>query len=354
MSVETAIIIALGVVVLLLAAAILILLRRQTGSGASDLLDQQLDSMKQELGKVSDLVRELEKDREGKFGELSAQLKSTAQQTAALSTTTGALREALANSRARGQWGERMAEDVLRLIGFVEGVNYVKQKSLDDSQSRPDFTFFLPKDLKLNMDVKFPLDNYLRSVNAEASDEELRYRAAFLRDVRGRLNEVATKDYIDAKQSTLGCVLLFIPNEQIYQFIHEHDHALIDESLKKQVVLCSPMSLFAILVVIRQAVDNFTVEQTSNQIVAELGLFNQQWEQFLKKLDDVGKRIDASQREYQTLITTRRRALERPLNRIEDLRRSRGISLPEDEALAEPANLFEPLLESLDSSPLEQ
>jgi DNA recombination protein RmuC len=198
------------------------------------------------------------------------------------------------------------------------------------------------------MDVKFPLDNYLRSVNAGSDGEAARYRAAFLRDVRGRLNEVAGKDYIDARQSTLGCVLLFIPNEQVYQFIHEHDHALIDESLQKQVVLCSPMSLFAILVVIRQAVDNFTVEQTSNQIIAELGRFNQQWEQFLKKLDDVGKRIDASQREYQTLITTRRRALERPLNRIEDLRRSRGISLPEAEPIAEPASPFETRIESRD------
>jgi DNA recombination protein RmuC len=350
-SAAASIIASLGAVVLVLAAVILILLRRQSRTNTSASLDQQLTSMNVELGRVSDLVRELEKDREGKFGELSAQLKTAAQQTAALSTTTGALREALANSRARGQWGERMAEDVLRLIGFVEGVNYLKQKSLDEGQFRPDFTFFLPRDLKLNMDVKFPLDNYLRSINAASCDEESRYRAAFLRDVRGRLNEVASKEYIDAGQNTLGCVLLFIPNEQVYQFIHEHDSALIDESLKKQVVLCSPVSLFAILVVIRQAVDNFTVERTSNQIIAELGRFNQQWEQFLKKLDEVGKRIDASQREFQTLITTRRRALERPLNRIEDLRRARGINLPDAEA--EPAGPLEPWFEGRDGRPSE-
>ena len=33
--------------------------------------------------------------------------------------------------RRVGQWGERMAEDVLRLAGFVENVNYVKQTQLD-------------------------------------------------------------------------------------------------------------------------------------------------------------------------------------------------------------------------------
>jgi len=53
-----------------------------------------------------------------------------------------------------------MAEDVLQLAGFVENVNYVKQKTLA-AGSRPDFTFLLPRKLTLNMDVKFPLDNYL-------------------------------------------------------------------------------------------------------------------------------------------------------------------------------------------------
>ena len=48
-----------------------------------------------------------------------------------MASTTGQLREALANTRARGQWGERMAEDVLRLTGFVEGVNYLKQAPIE-------------------------------------------------------------------------------------------------------------------------------------------------------------------------------------------------------------------------------
>ena len=34
------------------------------------------------------------------------------------------------STKARGQWGERMAEDVLRLAGFVEGVNYRKRQAL--------------------------------------------------------------------------------------------------------------------------------------------------------------------------------------------------------------------------------
>ena len=294
------------------------------------LIDQQLVEMKTELGKVSNLVNELEKDREKKFGELTSQLKLVGEQTVALTTTTGALREALASTRVRGQWGERMAEDVLRLIGFKEGINYLKQNTVDGTNSRPDFTFLLPRNQTVNMDVKFPLDNYLHFVEAETLQEKEPFRRAFLRDMRNRLNEVVTRDYINPEQNTLGCVLLFIPNEQIYHFIHEQDGSIIDDALKNHVVLCSPLTLFAILVVIRQAVDNFSIEQTSNQLISELGAFKKQWDMFVNKLEAVGKRIDAAQNEYQSLVTTRRRALDRPLNRIEALRKERGLGLPAD------------------------
>ena len=294
------------------------------------IIDQHLADMRTELGKVSSLVNELEKDREKKFGELTSQLKTVGEQTAILTTTTGTLREALASTRVRGQWGERMAEDILRLIGFEERVNYLKQNTIDGTGSWPDFTFLLPRNQTLNMDVKFPLDNYLRFMETETPQDKEPFRRAFLKDVRNRLNEVVTRDYINSEQNTLACVLLFIPNEQVYHFILEQDSSVIDEALKKQVVLCSPLTLFAILAVIRQAVDNFTIEQTSNQIISELGAFKQQWDNFLAKLEDVGKRIDSAQKEYQSLITTRRRALDRPLNRIEALRKERGLGLPVD------------------------
>ena len=302
--------------------------------------------LKSELDKVSALVRELEKDRENKFGELTSQIKNVGEQTTALATTTGQLKEALANTRIRGQWGERMAEDVLRLVGFVQGVNYLKQATLEGSGFRPDFTFLLPQDLTLNMDVKFPMDNYLKCIDARDAEEEARYRQQFVRDVRARLKEVVTRDYIDPGRKTLDYVLVFIPNEQIYQYIHEHDSALIDDALTSKVVLCSPVSLFAILVVIRQAVDNFSVEQSSNEIISELGKFENQWGRFIKQMDTLGKRIDDAQKDFGGLVGTRRRMLERPLDRISLIREQRGLVLPEDTGQPDLPELSETLIEA--------
>ena len=226
-----------------------------------------------------------------------------------------------------------MAEDVLRLAGFIENVNYLKQKSIDGAGSRPDFTFILPRDLRLNMDVKFPLDNYLRFLETNLELEKVKFRNDFLRDVKARVKEVTTREYINPEQNTVADVLLFIPNEQIYSFIHEQDSSILDEGIKNRVIFCSPITLFAVLAVIRQAVDNFALEKTSNEILSLLGLFKNQWGEFLKKLDLLGKRIEDTQKEYELLTTTRRRQFERPLNKIDDLRSQRGlpVSTYEDE-----------------------
>jgi DNA recombination protein RmuC len=295
--------------------------RRATSEldGKKSLIDQQLASMTSELGKVNELVRGLERDRRSAFGELKNELQRQHEGLNALSEHTQHLREALASSKVRGQWGERMAEDVLRLAGFVEGVNYRKQTTLA-SATRPDYTFMLPNGLVMHMDVKFPLDNYVRFLEAGNDVERTRHRDQFLRDVRDRVKEVTTRGYLDASDETIDCLLLFIPNEQVYAFVQEHDTALLDDALRNKIVVCSPLTLYAVLAVVRQAVDNFRLERTSNEILALLQEFSLQWEKYTAQLDVVQKRFDGVAKEYAALMTTRHRALQRPLDKIDSLR----------------------------------
>ena len=297
------------------------------------LIDQQLVRMTTELENVGRLMKDLEKDRAEKFGELTRHLQVAGEQTNLLLQTTGLLKEALAGAKSRGQWGERMAEDILRAAGFAENLNYAKQKTIEGAGSRPDFTFFLPRDLKLNMDVKFPLDNYLRFLEAASDLEKARYRTDFLRDVRNRIREVTTRDYINDEQGTIDCVLLFIPNEQIHAFIQEQDPLMLEEGIRQRVICCSPATLFVVLTVIRQAVDSFSVQQTSNEVLSLLGSFRKHWGEFTRKLESVGKRMEDLHREFEALSTTRKRQLERPLRRIEEIRLERGLmpAAPTDE-----------------------
>ncbi len=306
-------------------------LSKQTRAGEKDLdgkkelIDQTLVAMKEDLLKVRNLVIELEKDRENKFGQLSNQLESTASQTLRLQETTARLQIALSSTKARGQWGERMAEDVLRLAGFIEGINYHKQKVLENVGKRPDYTFLLPHDLKVNMDVKFPMDNYLRYVETDVESEKNSYRNQFLKDAKNRIGEVLTRDYINPEENTVDYVLVFIPNEHIYAFMNENDRSLMDYALKNKVILCSPITLYAILAIMRQAADNFNLEKTASEIMSLLGTFHKQWDSFVNSFEKMGKKIEEARDEFNNLTSTRRNQLERPLRKIQDLRRQKSI-----------------------------
>src|SRR5215218_4671154 len=293
-------------------------------------LEQVERRVRDEMARMGELVTQLGRHHAASIRGVEATLSAHAETTAALATTTQSLREALASPKARGQWGERMAEDVLRLAGFVEHVNYEKQTAVAGGRLLPDYTFPLPKGHVLYMDVKFPLSAYLRYLDAGTEAERSAHRDAFLRDVRLRVRELAARDYAhEGSGRSVDYVLLFLPNETLSAFIHEHDPRLVDDALEQKVVLCSPLTLFAMLGVIRQAFDNFMVEQTSEEILAVLGVFEQQWDKFAGALDTVGRRIDSVQKAYDDLTGTRKRALERPLARLASLRTDRGIAVDE-------------------------
>ena len=250
---------------------------------------------------------------------LKGQLDKATQATNRLHETTSRLREALANPQRRGHWGERMAEDVLRLAGFVEGVNYRKQQRLAGG-TIPDFTFLLPDNQCVHMDVKFPLANYLKMLDAPDEATRNTCTAQFLKDVRARIKEVTTREYIDPAAGTVDYVLVFIPNEQVYGFIHECDSTLLDDAMRDNVVLCSPLTLYAILAVIHRSVDNFRLEQSSKQILDLLSEFKKQWDKYVGGMDRMGDRLEAATKEFHALVGTRTRQLERQLDKIENLR----------------------------------
>jgi DNA recombination protein RmuC len=179
----------------------------------------------------------------------------------------------------------------------------------------------MPQGSVLYMDVKFPLDNYLRFVNAESELDAARHRDAFLRDVRAKVRELAARRYPDGAATSLDCVLLFIPNEQLYAFVQEHASSLLDDALRDRIVMCSPLTLFAVLAVVRQAVDSFRMERTASEILDLLAGFTRQWDMFSDKMDALGRGIGTVTRAFDELSGVRTRQLVRQLDRIEDLRR---------------------------------
>jgi len=300
-------------------------------------IDGTLKNMKKDMKDELERVEAVMKSIGTSNTKIDTRLESAARSIMDLNDTTSNLKNALASNSGRGQWGERMAEDVLKVAGMIENINYIKQKKLDAAGSKPDFTFLLPQNLRLNMDVKFPFNNYQSFIEAKSDKEKEEAKKKFLRDVRDRVKEVQTRDYINPGDNTVDYVLLFVPNEQIFGFINEMDRELIDEAMKGKTILCSPLTLYAVLSVIRQSIENFNLEQKSHEMLSLFGTFKQQWGKFKDQMETVGKRLELARSGYEELTGARERGLDKPLNRIEEIRTQNKI-------LPAPLEIMEPIM----------
>jgi DNA recombination protein RmuC len=304
-------------------------LQAQTKEGEKDLenkkqlIDSSLVNLKGDLNKVENLIAEMEKQRSNAYGGLSNQLKTATEQTQNLQQVTSELKSILSNTKVRGQWGERMAEDILRMAGFLEGVQYEKQEMQEGGKSKPDFTFKMPDGHILNMDVKFPLNSYLNYLSADAEVDKESFKKQFLNDAKKRVTEIGDRNYINS--NTLDYVLLFIPNEQVYSFINEHDRSILDTALERKVIICGPNTLYAILAVINQAVKNFQLEKTSSEIIKVLFDFRKQWSMYIDKFNKLENQFDTVGKTFNELKGIRIRQLEKQLDKVEELNNRENI-----------------------------
>jgi DNA recombination protein RmuC len=255
-----------------------------------------------------------------KFGNVDTAVAGLAQQTQALN-------KVLSSSQGRGNWGEKMLVDILMQAGFERGINYEMQEKLE-AGGKPDFTFHLPPDRVLYLDSKFPMENYLKYFEAQDDNSRKIMKDAFIKNVEERVKELQDRDYVhQSNANALDYVLLFIPNEGVLGFIQQHKPSLIDEAVAKRVVLCSPLTLYAFLGVVRQATASFAMEQNANEVLRLLTNFGKAWGSYVKNLKEISGHFEKMQKKLKAVTTGRVfSGVNKPLREIEDLAKSRGIS----------------------------
>ncbi len=302
-----------------------------------DVFDAKWDPMvgrvKEELAGLRDLVTTLQHDRAVQQAEITQALCTMEEGQRSLVATNQRLNEILGSAPARGQWGERMADDVLRAAGMVEGVNYFRQQQTE-AGTRPDFSFVLPDGRRLHMDVKFPLDSYVRFLEADSALEAKQQKKSFGSAVQKHIRDTASRDDYKESIGTVGFVLMFIPNEAVYSFVLEHHRGLFDEALSKQVLVCSPFTLFGMVSLVRQAMDTMALKRASEQIRDHLAGFEDQWDKYLREVRKVEGHLERLNGAFTRLTTTRERGLQRTVDRIQLLKTGREESAPNGDTAA--------------------
>lgn len=281
-----------------------------------NMIDAQLNSVDSSLGQVNKAITDLALTSNKSYGSIATQLAATSSSASDLAKATRSILEMLNHSRARGQHGEFSAEGVLHAAGLVQGIHYEKQAS-NDAGTRPDFIVKIGPEKSISVDSKFPLSNLWRSFDAESEAERKSLEAVFLRDVRDRVNELTSRDYVN--EDSMDLIVMFLANEAVFAFVLENDPHIFEFSMNKKVVITGPFGLYALLSTIRQGADNLVVARKSQEILALMRGFRIQWEKFTSGLDLLGKKLQQVDKTFDTLTSTRKSQLDRALTRIDSL-----------------------------------
>ena len=171
----------------------------------------------------------------------------------------------MGNKQARGTFGERQLEDLVRDIMPPETYAF---QCVMETGVRPDCIIRLPYPPgDMIIDSKFPLESYNRMMN---DTNDIMARKQFELDVRKHIDAIGEK-YIITGQ-TAESAMMFIASESIFEMLHREFPNTIEYGARKKVFIVSPSTVWATLNTIRAVLSDIKIKRVAAKIKKELDL----------------------------------------------------------------------------------
>ncbi len=278
-----------GILLVNIAVVVAVVLRKKepkTHDDSSALIQQNLNHLSDNIGKLQDQLKQqidtkLDKSQESMTRQLSASAKLVSEVTERLTKLDETnkrvmnvaddlkqLQNVLQNPKQRGVLGEFYLEQILQ--NLLPPSSYTLQYKID-AGSVVDAVVHLDGKV-LPIDSKFSLENYNRLLDSEGEQRKA-YEKAFKEDLKRRIDE--TSKYINTKKGTMDQALMFIPSEAIYYDLLANkvgssgvsgrdlmQYAAVD----KRVVIVGPSTLSAMLQVIVQGLKSLEIQKDTEMI----------------------------------------------------------------------------------------
>jgi DNA recombination protein RmuC len=205
-------------------------------------------------------------------------------------------------SKTQGTWGEVILESILEKSGLVKGREYQTQVSLkadDGSRAQPDVIVHMPENKHIIIDAKVSLKAY----EALCSEDDPLRREELLKQhvqsLRSHVKNLSSKDYQNLMTlNSLDFVLLFMPVEAAFSVAVQQDGELFTSAFEKNIILVGPSTLLATLRTIQNIWRYEHQSQNAIEIANRAGALYDKFVAFVVDLEEIGSRIEATQKSY--------------------------------------------------------
>lgn len=257
--------------------------------------EQKLDQMRQVVDEK--LNESLERRLNESFNLISERLENVSKglgEMKSLAGSVGDLKKVLTNVKTRGTFGEVQLGNLLEQM---LAPNQFKANVTIKDDKRVDYVVYLPgkddRTIMLPIDAKFPVEDYIRIVDALDSGK-LEDVQALSKSLERRIKDEAKKiseKYIQVPLTT-DFALMYLPLEGLYSEALKRDGLIEELQNNYRIIVCGPTTLSALLNSLQMGFKTLAIEKRSSEIWDMLSTFKKEFVVFVDLLTKTQKKID--------------------------------------------------------------
>lgn len=299
---------------------------------------RQLDEMRQTVDEK--LQKTLEEKMNKSFSLVNERLEQVYKglgEMQTLAVGVGDLKKVLSNVKTRGIVGEiqlgAILQEILSNEQYDENVAVVPNSSY-----RVEYAVKLPGNdgtVYLPIDAKFPGDTYNALQEAYEDGDKLRIEECvknLLRTIQNEAKDISTK-YIEPPYTT-EFAIMFLPFEGLYSEVVNRGMV---EKLQREykVNIAGPSTMAALLNSLQMGFKTLAIQKRSSEVWNVLSAVKTEFDNFEKVLEKTKSRLESANKELDTLVGVRTRAINRKLKEVSTLEQNEAEKLIGVESIEE-------------------